>query len=131
MEENNNPVYKDERYGQYRELLYYYNDEGKFEKKVGFHGEPDRVILQQAWDLFAERIEEARQKVLAGKASPIAYYMEKTLLDPMNLGLSAGISLWRVKLHLKPGPFKRLGEKTLRKYAEAFNITIEELKNVN
>lgn len=130
MEENNNPVYKDERYGKYRELLYSYSEDGKFEKNVGYHGEPDREVLQQAWDLFAERIEEARQKVLAGKASPISYYMEKTLLDPMNLGMTAGISLWRVKRHLKPGPFKRLKEKTLQKYAEAFNISMDELKNV-
>ena len=130
MEENNNKVYKDERYGKYREMLYYYNEDGNFEKKVEFHGEPDRVILQQAWDFFNERKEEARQKVLSGKASPIAYHMEKGLLDPMNLGMAAGIKIWNVKRHLKPGPFKRLSEKTLQKYADAFNITIEELKKV-
>jgi hypothetical protein len=70
MEQNSNPVYKDERYGQYREMLYYYNQEGKFDKQVGFHGEPDRINLQQAWDMFNERIEEARQKVIAGKSQP-------------------------------------------------------------
>jgi hypothetical protein len=46
------------------------------------------------------------------------------------LSMMAGISLWRVKRHLKPRVFKRLSEKTLQKYAEAFNISIEELKNV-
>jgi hypothetical protein len=130
MEENDNPVYKDKSHGQYRELSYSYDDGGKFEKTVGFHGEPDRVILQQAWDLFNERIEEARQRVIAGKASPVVYYMEKNLLDPMNLSMMAGISLWRVKWHLRPGAFKRLNEKTLQKYAEAFNITVDQLKKV-
>jgi len=130
MENDSNRVYKDDRYGLSREMLYSYNKDGKFEKTVGFHGEADRVILQQAWDLFAERIEEARQKVHAGKASPIVYYMEKTLLDPMNLAMMAGIAIWRVKFHLKPGPFKRLSEKTLRKYAEAFNLSVDELKRV-
>ena len=48
MEQMKDPVYKDERYGQYRELLYYYDQENKFDKRVGFHGKPDRVILQQA-----------------------------------------------------------------------------------
>jgi hypothetical protein len=129
MEQNPNPVYKDPRYGQSRELLYYYNEDGTFEKKVGFHGEPDRVVLEQAWDLFNERMEEARQKVLAGKASPIVFYMEKILADPMNLGLMAGIPLWKVKLHCRPRFFKRLSDKTLAKYAEAFNITSEQLKN--
>ncbi len=130
MEKEANPVYKDERHGQYREMLYYYNEDGTFEKKIGKHGEADRVVLQQAWDLFADRIEEARQKVLSGKASPIVYYMEKILADPMNLSMMAGISLWKVKLHLKPGFFKRLSEKTLKKYAEAFSITVDQLKNV-
>jgi len=130
MDDNSNPVYKDKRHGQYRELLYSYNEDGNFEKTVGFHGEPDRVILQQAWDLFNERIEDARQKVLAGKASPVVYYMEKILADPMGLSTMAGIPIWKVKLHFKPWFFKRLSDKTLGKYAEAFNITVPQLKNV-
>jgi hypothetical protein len=130
MEENPNPVYKDKAYGQYRELSYSYGDAGQFEKTVGFHGEADRVILQQAWDLFKERIEDARQRVLSGKVSPVVFYMEKNLLDPLNLSMMAGISVWRVKWHFKPGVFKRLSEKTLKKYADAFNITIEQLKKI-
>jgi len=130
MEENSNPVYKDERYGKYRELLYNYNQDGKFDKQVGFHGEADRIILQQAWDLFNERIEEAKQKVLAGKVSPVVYYMEKILTDPMNLSMMAGIPIWKVKLHFKPWFFKRMGEKNREKYAEAFNITVDQLDHV-
>lgn len=131
MEENNNPVYKDKTYGQYRELSYSYLDGGKFEQKVGFHGEADRLILQQAWDLFQERIENARLRALAGKVSPVVYYMEKNLLDPLNLSMMAGISIWRVKWHFRPNVFKRLKDKTLQKYAEAFNITIDQLRNID
>ena len=130
MEENLNPVYKNKAYGQYRELSYSYQDGGKFEKTVGFHGEADRLILQQAWDLFNDRIELARQKVLSGKVSPVAYYMEKILTDPLNLSMMAGISIWKVKLHFLPWFFKRMGKKNLEKYAEAFNITVEQLQNV-
>jgi len=130
MEENTDPIWKDDRYGKSRELLYYYNQQGHYEKKVEFQGETVRVIAQQAWDVFNSRIEDARQKVLAGKVSPIVYYMEKDIADPITLSKMAGISLWRVKWHFKPGVFKRLNEKTLKKYAEAFNITVEQLKNV-
>ncbi|MCX6285755.1 MAG: hypothetical protein NTY96_01395 [Bacteroidetes bacterium] len=128
--ENTNPVYKDKNYGQYRELLFTYDEKGNFQKSVGYHGESDRVVLQQAWDLFSERIEEARQKVLAGKASPIVYYMEKILADPMSLSMMAGVSLLKIKLHCRPVFFKRLSDKTMAKYAEAFNITIDQLKKV-
>jgi hypothetical protein len=130
MDEISNPVYKDERYGLSRELSYHYREGGNYEKVVGFHPEQDRVILQQAWDLFNERIEEARQKVIRGEVSPVVYYMEKNLLDPMNLSMMSGIAIWRVKRHFKPRVFKKLNEKTLKKYAEAFNVTIEQLHNV-
>jgi len=130
MEENQNPVYKNKEYGQYRELSYSYVEGGKFEKTVGFHGEADRLILQQAWDLFQERIEDARLRVISGKVSPVVYYMEKNLLDPLNLSMMAGMSLWRVKWHFKPAVFKRLNDNILQKYATAFNITIDQLKSV-
>jgi hypothetical protein len=128
--ENSNPVYKDKSYGQYREMLYSYDENGNFRKSVSYHGEPDRVVLQQSWDLFNDRIEEARQKVLAGKASPIVYYMEKILADPLGLSMMAGVAFWKVKLHFRPFFFKRLGKKTLAKYAEAFNVSIDQLKNM-
>ncbi len=130
MDENTGQIYKDPRYGKSRELLYNFDENGNYDKKVQFHGESVRVIAQQAWDLFNDRIETARQKVLAGKASPIVYYMERDLADPLTLSSMAGISLWRVKLHFRPGVFKRLSEKNLRKYADAFKISIEQLKTV-
>ncbi len=130
MEKNQNPGFKNQDFGQSKELFYYYQDGGNYDRKVGFHPESDGVILQQAWDLFKERIEAARKKVLAGEASPVVYYMEKNLLDPLNLSMMAGISIWRVKRHFKPRVFQRLNEKTLEKYATAFNITIDQLKKV-
>ena len=130
MEDASTAGYKDEKYGQSKELSYHYQEGGKYEKVVGFHPEQDRVILQQAWDLFNERAEEARQKVLKGEASPVVYYMEKNLMDPLSLSMMAGISLWRVKRHFKPRVFKGLNEKTLKKYMEAFNVTMDQLKNV-
>jgi len=128
--ENTDPVYKNKNYGQYRELFYSYDENGNFQKSVGFHGTTTRVPLEQAWDLFNERIEEARQKVMAGKASPIVYYMEKILADPMGLSMMAGVPIWKLKLHCRPSFFKRLSNKTLAKYAEAFNITVDQLKKM-
>lgn len=130
MEDKSNPVYKDDRYGKSRELLYAFDEKEGYKRNVTYHDEADRTVLQQAWDYFDERIEEARQKVLAGEASPLAYYMEKSLTDPMNLGMMAGISFWKVKRHLKPKVFRRLSDKTLQKYADALQLTIEELKTV-
>ena len=130
MESNQNPGFKNKEFGQSKELFYYYQEGGAYDKKVGFHPEYDAIILQQAWDLFKERIEAARKRVLAGETSPVVYYMEKNLLDPLNLSMMSGISIWRVKRHFKPRIFQRLNEKTLKKYATTFNINIEQLKKV-
>jgi hypothetical protein len=131
MGEESNPVYKNQAYGQHRELLYSDYADGKFERSVGYHGEADRIPLQQGWDMVNERIEDARRKVIAGEASPICYYMEKMMVTPLDLSMHAGIMFWRVKRHLKPKVFNRLSEKTLKKYAEVFNVTIDQLKKVD
>ncbi|MBL7137682.1 MAG: hypothetical protein ISS17_02775 [Bacteroidales bacterium] len=125
-----NYKYKDPEHGHYKELFYSYDKDGNYDKRVRFHDDSDRVFIEQFWDVQNNRIEEARQNVLSGKKSPVYYFMEKNLLDPMSLGLQAKIALWRVKLHFKPRVFRRLNEKTLEKYAEAFNITVEQLKNI-
>ncbi len=131
MEEQEfNYKYKDPEHGHNKELFYSYDKDGKYKKQVRFHDDSDRIFIEQFWDIQNDRIEEARQNVLSGKKSPIFYYMEKNLLDAMNLGMQAKISLWRVKRHLKPRVFKRLSEETLAKYAEAFSITVEQLKNI-
>jgi len=131
MEEHSDQKWKNEKFGKTREISYYYDPpQGQYDKKVEFREETVRVIVEQHWDVINERIEEARQKVLTGKASPIVYYMEKTLADPITVSMMSGISLWRVKWHLKPGAFKRLNEKVLKKYADGFNISVEQLKNI-
>lgn len=130
MEQKFDYRFKDPEHGHHRELFYSFDEKGNYEKTVRYHDDSDRVFIEQFWDIQLERIEEARLKVLAGKISPVYYYMEKNLLDPLSLSLQAGISLWRVKRHFKPGVFRRLKNDTLQKYSEAFNITTDQLINV-
>ena len=73
--------------------------------------------------------EEARQKVMDGKASPILYFMELKRMDWEILSNYVGIWKIFVKRHAKPTVFSKLKESTLKKYAEAFEISVDELKN--
>ena len=45
--------------------------------------------------------------------------------------LSNYVEIWKifVKRHAKPTVFSKLKESTLKKYAEAFEISVDELKN--
>lgn len=50
----------------------------------------------------------------------------------MDLGVLAayvGMWQWRVKRHFRPKKFKTLSETVLKKYADAFGISVDELKN--
>ena len=51
----------------------------------------------------------------------------------MDVGILAsyvGLWQWRVKRHFKPSIFKKLKNYTLQKYAEVFEISVDELKTV-
>ena len=87
--------------------------------------------MRQAWKVIDDQVEEARQQVLAGKFSPVFYFMEKNQMNIKLLAEYAGIPKRKVKSHLKPSTFQKLDKETLERYAEAFNITPDRLLNFN
>ncbi len=88
-------------------------------------------VVDQSLEIIKERINIARQKVINGQASPIAYYMEKCFFDLKTLAQYIGIAKWRVKRHLKVKIFKKLKDETLKPYADFFGISIDELKDID
>ncbi|KGO91314.1 hypothetical protein [Flavobacterium subsaxonicum] len=112
-----------------RELCYATDDNGNYTTELSSGWEPKTIALSNAIEDIKERTEAARQQVINGELSPIVYFME---LSKMDLGILAGytgIWQWRIKRHFKPKVFAGLSNKVLQKYATAFLITAEELKN--
>jgi len=87
--------------------------------------------MQQAWDNINEKVEAIKQKVISGKLSPVAYYMEKNIMDVALLAKYMGLWRWTVKKHLKPKHFNKLPPETIEQYADIFNITADQLKNID
>ncbi len=114
-----------------KEVVYAVDSSGKYTTELSTGWEVKAKALDVAWDDIAQRIENARQKVLNNEASPIHYFIELRLMDVGLVSAYTGFWKWTVKRHLKPGPFKKLSEQKLKKYAEAFNISVEELKTMN
>ena len=56
--------------------------------------------------------------------------MELNKMDLSILSSYVGIWIWNVKRHFKPSVFQKLNDKTLEKYGEVFEISIEELKKI-
>lgn len=112
-----------------KELLYATDENGNYTTTLSTGWEPKTIALSNSIDEINERIAEARQQVLDGEASPIVYFMEVNKMDLTILSSYVGFWKWRVKRHFKPSVFAALSDKILQKYADTFEISIEELKN--
>jgi hypothetical protein len=113
-----------------KELVYAVDNTGNYTTELSTGWEIKNGALDITWKDIEERIESARQKVINNEASPLLYFMEMRLMDMPTLTAYTGFWKWTIKNHLKPGPFKKLSEQRLKKYAEAFNVTVEELKSM-
>lgn len=113
-------------------ITHYIMDEnGHYTHKLASEWGGRTPVVNHSWEIVKERIRAAKEKVVKGEVSPIAYYMEKCLTDVKTLSLYVGFSKWKVKRHLKVNKFKKLDEKTLKKYADFFEISVEELKDID
>jgi hypothetical protein len=112
-----------------REVCYVKNEDGKYEKALSSGWQVKNDALDGAWDEITRRCEEAKNAFLAGKKSPILYYMELNLMDMPTLSGYTKFWSFSIKRHLKPNVFKKLSDNKLERYAKAFRISIDELKN--
>lgn len=112
-----------------REVCYVKNDEGKYETDLSQGWETKKIALDKAWEHIEERVDDARNKVKQGELSPIAYFLELRLMDLTVLSGYTGFWKWQIKRHMKPGRFQQLSTSQLQKYADAFDVTVEELRN--
>lgn len=117
--------------GYTRDVCYVKNAEGKYEKVLSTGWNVKSEALDNAWNDINHRIEDARKAVINGKKSPIYYFFELRLMDMMVLSGYTGFWGFTIKRHMKPNVFKKLNDKKLQKYADAFEISLEELKNFN
>ncbi|MFN8322800.1 MAG: hypothetical protein U0T74_09100 [Chitinophagales bacterium] len=111
-----------------KEVCYAVDEKGEYTTGLsrGWQVKADAlgITLQEA----EERTANARQKVSSGVVSPILFFMELNMMDISIVSAYTGFWQWTIKRHLKPSVFNKLSDKKLAKYAEIFDITVEELK---
>lgn len=112
-----------------RKLMYATDKDGNYTGVPSAGWEAENAATEAAWQEVEESLKETEADVKAGKASPIAYYMQKSLMDVAILAKYVGKWQWTVKRHLKPGVFGKLSDKVLQQYADVFGITVTELKS--
>ena len=112
-----------------RKLMYAVDGKGHYTGIASVGWEAENAATKGAWDEVDEVLRETENAVKAGKLSPIAYFMQKCLMDVALLAKYAGKWQWTVRRHMKPAVFEKLNEQVLALYAGIFNISVEELKN--
>ena len=114
-----------------REVCYALDENGNYTTELSSGWSPKTLALDQALEELEQRTKAAKERFLTGVSSPIEYYMELHKMDVGILASYVGFWQWKVKRHFKPSVFKKLSDKTLNKYAEAFDISVEELQNIS
>lgn len=114
----------------FRELCYAVDENGEYTTEHTTGWDPKTIALDNAIEEINKRVEDAKNRVENKLTSPIEYYMELHKMDLPILASYVGIWKWQVKRHFKPNVFNKLSNKKLQKYAEAFDISIEKLKNI-
>ena len=116
--------------GLFEDICYALDDDGHYVVVPTTGFQPKTDALLQAWDVIHEKVEAVRQQVLAGKLSPIAYFMEKNIMDARLLADYTELPKWKVRRHLKPKHFNRLDNSILGRYAEIFGISRDQMKDI-
>lgn len=112
-----------------REVCYVKNEDGQYDTALSTGWETKKVALDQAWEEIDRRINDAKEQVLKGEASPVLYFMELKLMDLSVLAGYTKFWKWQIKKHMKPAAFAKLSEAQLKRYANAFDISVAELTN--
>jgi hypothetical protein len=95
---------------------------------LGWEAEIDATTVCAEAD--AVRLREAWEAARAGRTSPLAYHMVNAKMDATLLASEVGVWAWRVRRHLRPDVFARLGPDLLSRYADALGIDIASLRTL-
>jgi hypothetical protein len=116
--------------GHLKEINYAVDEHGRYVKVATTGWAPKIEANRTAWEHIQKKRRQVWDQVRSGRLSPLAWHMTYHHLEPGVLAAYVGLAGWRVKRHLKPKVFRRLGDEVLAKYARFFCISIDQLKTI-
>lgn len=108
-------------------VSYVADEQGDQELLSGSVWQPVNVVNRQAWVEIEHHIAASKERIAQGRVSCLHYYMIANQMDTGLLAKYTGQARCLVRLHLVPFIFRRLGPKTLDKYARVFLVSSEDL----
>lgn len=116
--------------GPMREVVYAVGCQGEYETVCSYGWDPKTVALRQAWDRILKELAAVKDRVAAGELSPLAWHMARHQMPPALLAKYVRINRWRIRRHMKAGPFRRLKPALLARYADALGLSTDELAQI-
>ena len=116
--------------GKVRDVCYATDENGNYTQVLSLGWDPKNEAIRMAWEQVNKKAEIVRVDVKRGKLSPLAFHMEKNMMNVSLLSEYTGFTRLKIKRHLKPKGFNKLGDSELKVYAEALKIKADELKTV-
>jgi hypothetical protein len=114
-----------------KEVCYAVDDSGNYTTQLSSGWEVKSDALGITWEDINKTVERAKQAVIKGELSPIAYYIELRVMDLPIVSAYTGFWKWTIKRHLKPSIFSKLSNSILQKYADLFEVSVDELKTIS
>ena len=115
-------------YAGHSKLLYAVDQQGHYQGAQSSGWDAENYATEQALAELAELEQQAEQAWHSGQLSPLPCLMYRYRMDELALAQVTGLWRWRLKRHFKPAVFARLSPVLLARYAEAFDLPIEQLQ---
>jgi hypothetical protein len=123
--QDNNPIL-----GGHRKGVYARDADGRMVLVASNGWEVEEIVTSDAIEVINALAEAARERVIAGEASALEYWMHAKRMDLDLLAQSSGIWRWRVRRHLRAANFARLSPRLLARYANALGMQAEQLSRL-
>jgi hypothetical protein len=116
--------------GDMKEVCYAVNEKGRYERVQSLGWEPKNIANTQAWHSIETEVAGTLKRIRSGDASPLAYHMVR---NQMTIGMLAKYvkqCRWKVRRHLKPRGYAAMKPTTKQRYADLFEMKVDELDRV-
>ncbi|MBZ9663712.1 hypothetical protein H3221_003000 [Pseudomonas sp. LMG 31766] len=115
-------------YGGHSKLVYAVDASGHYQGTQSDGWEPEAYSTLLAVAELEAQEAEAREAWQRGELSPLKCLMYRYRMDESALSQITGLWQWRVRRHFRPNIYRRLSTSLLARYAEAFGLTVDELR---
>ena len=116
--------------GGERKVMYARGTDGRMVLVPSRGWEAEEIVTSQAVQALQLLAEQSRERVRAGAASPLEYWMHERRMDIPLLAQTSGFWQWQVRRHLQPAGFVRLSAAQRQRYADALGLSPDEIGQV-